>query len=245
MRGLGTLINLAAVGAGSALGLAAGHRIPAATRRTIMQALGLITVAVAVVGFAPLADPDHGLTRAVIAIGSLIAGGIAGEALGLERRLEGAGERLRRRFDVPDEEVPADVPRSTFVEGFVVSSTIFCAGPLTILGSIEDGLGASIRLLVIKSALDGFAAVGFASLYGWGVLASLATIAIYQGLLTAGAFLIEPLVTTEVLAQVGAIGSVLVLGIGLRLLELSDVKVVNLIPALLFGAIAAGAVATI
>ena len=244
MRGLGTLINLAAVGAGGTLGLVAGHRIPHATRRTIMQGLGLITIAVAVVGFAPLGDADEGLKRAVIAIGSVIAGGVIGETLRLEERLESVGERLRDRFGVADE-TDVEAPRSTFVEGFIVSSTIFCAGPLTILGSIEDGLGSGIRLLAIKSALDGFAAVGFASLYGWGVLASLLTIAIYQGLLTAGAVLIEPLMTDEVVAQLETVGSVLVLGIGLRLLELSDVKVVNLVPALFIAGIAAGVVAAI
>lgn len=244
MRGLGTLINLAAVGAGGTLGLVAGHRIPHATRRTIMQGLGLITIAVAVVGFAPLGDADEGLKRAVIAIGSVIAGGVIGETLRLEERLESVGERLRDRFGVADE-TDIETPRSTFVEGFIVSSTIFCAGPLTILGSIEDGLGSGIRLLAIKSALDGFAAVGFASLYGWGVLASLLTIAIYQGLLTAGAVLIEPLMTDEVVAQLETVGSVLVLGIGLRLLELSDVKVVNLVPALFIAGIAAGVVSAI
>lgn len=244
MRGLGTLINLAAVAGGGTLGLIAGHRIPRSTRRTIMQGLGLITIAVAVVGFAPLGDPDKGLTRAVIAIGSVIAGGVVGETLRLEERLGSVGERLRERFGVTDE-APSDVPRSTFVEGFIVSSTIFCAGPLTILGSIEDGLGSGIRLLAIKSALDGFAAIGFASLYGWGVLASLVTIAVYQGLLTAGAFLIEPLMTDEVVAQLETVGAVLVLGIGLRLLELSDVKVINLVPALAIAAVAAGVVAAI
>ena len=250
MRGLGTLINLAAVAAGGGIGLVVGHRLPEQMRRTIMQGLGLVTLAVAIVGFAPLADADDGLKRAVIAIASVILGGTLGEVLRLEERLEGAGIRLRERIGSKRSERSEGAgsegsrhPR--FVEGYVVASTVFCAGPLTILGAVQDGLGNSIRLLVIKSTLDGFAAVGFASVYGWGVLASLATIAIYQGALTAAAVLIEPLLTEEILAQVEAVGSLLVLGIGLRLLELSDVKVINLVPSLFIAAIAAGAFANL
>jgi uncharacterized membrane protein YqgA involved in biofilm formation len=222
--------------------LLVGHRIPERMRLTIMQGLGLVTIAVSVVGFAPLADADDGLKRSVIAIASIISGGIIGEALRLEDRLESAGEWLKRRFGVPDETIPGQPERSSFVEGFVVASTVFCAGPLTILGSVEDGLGISIRLLAIKSTLDGFAAIGFASIYGWGVLGSLAVIAAYQGALTAAAVVVEPLLTTEVLAQLGAVGSLLVLGIGLRLLELTKIRVINLVPALLVAAAAAGVV---
>ena len=122
---------------------------------------------------------------------------------------------------------------------------MFCVGPLTVLGALEDGLGVSIRLLAIKSTLDGIAAVGFASVYGWGVLASLITIAVVQGGLTALAVLIEPLVTTGVLAQLGAIGSLLVLGIGLRLLEIKRVRVVALSPAIIIGPVAAGVLETL
>ncbi len=240
MKGLGTLINLATVAAGGTLGVAAGHRVPERVRRTVMQGLGLVTIAVAVVGFEPLADPNEGLKRAVIAIVSVIAGGTLGELLRLEQRLEAAGERLRERLSVRDERGPGDPEGSSFVEGFVVASTVFCVGPLTVLGAVEDGLGLSIRLLAIKSTLDGFAAIGFASVYGWGVLGSLITIAVLQGGVTAAAVLVEPLLTGEVLAQLGAIGSLLVLGIGLRLLEVVRVNVVNLLPALVLGMIAAG-----
>ena len=235
-------MNVVAVAAGGLIGVAAGHRVLPGVRRTIMQGLGLITIAVAVVGFEPLADADEGLKRAVIATVSIIAGGFLGEVLHLEDRLERLGERVRRRFSVEDEEALETATRSTFVEGFVVASTVFCVGPLTILGSVEDGLGLSIRLLAIKSTLDGFAALGFASVYGWGVLGSLVTIVVLQGGLTAVAVLIEPLLTNEILAQIGAIGSLLVLGIGLRLLDVARVNVVNLMPALVIGTVAAGVI---
>jgi uncharacterized membrane protein YqgA involved in biofilm formation len=113
---------------------------------------------------------------------------------------------------------------------------------MTLLGATEDGLGISIRLLAIKSTLDGIAAIGFASIYGWGVLASLLVIAVYQGAVTALAVFIEPVLTTEVLAELSLIGSLLVLGIGLRLLAIKEIKVLNLVPALVIGPVIAGIV---
>jgi uncharacterized membrane protein YqgA involved in biofilm formation len=242
MRGLGTLVNLVTVALGGMLGVVVGHRVPEGVRRTIMQGLGLVTIAVAVVGFQPLADPDEGLKRAIIAIASIIVGGTIGELLRLEDRLAAGADRLRKRFSV-EEEVTADgAHESRFVEGFVIASTVFCVGPLTILGAVEDGLGLSVRLLIIKSTLDGFAAIGFASVYGWGVLGSLITIAVLQGGITAAAVVIEPLFTVEVLAQLGAIGSLLILGIGLRLLDVARIRLVNLLPALVLGMATAGIV---
>jgi len=238
MRGLGTIINLLTVAAGGLLGVFAGHRIPEGTRRTIMQGLGLVTIAVGVVGFDPLYDEDQGLTRFVIMIASIIVGGAVGEALRLETRLENAGEALRSRFDAKDS-------GSNFVEGFVVASTVFCVGPLTILGAVEDGLGLSIRLLAIKSTLDGIAATGFAAVYGWGVLGSLVTIVVVQGSLTALAVVIEPVMTEEVLAQLGATGSLLILGIAFRLLNLIRIPVANLLPAIPLALVVSGIVESI
>lgn len=242
MRGLGTVINLATVLVGGVVGVYAGHRFPERMRVTMMQGLGLATIAIAVVGFEPLLEADLGLRRAVIMIGALTVGAVIGEALRIEERLESLGDRLRRRFAPGDDATDTVSGQSRFVEGFVVASTVFCAGPMTLLGATEDGLGISIRLLAIKSTLDGIAAIGFAAIYGWGVLASLLVIAIYQGAVTALAVVIEPVLTTEVLAMLGLIGSLLVLGIGLRLLNIKEIKVLNLIPALVIGPLAAGVV---
>jgi uncharacterized membrane protein YqgA involved in biofilm formation len=241
MRGLGTIINLATVAAGGSVGVFIGDRLPERMRVTIMQGLGLVTIAVAVTGLEPLFDADAGLRRFVILIVAMIVGGIAGEALRLEQRLENAGERLKKRFGVTEGDAHAPSgEHSRFVEGFVIASTVFCVGPLTILGAIQDGLGLSVRLLAIKSALDGFAAIGFASVYGVGVLASLLTVAVYQGGLTLAASLVEPLMTTEVLAELGATGSLLILGIGLRLLEIKQIAILNLLPAVVIGPVLAG-----
>jgi uncharacterized membrane protein YqgA involved in biofilm formation len=241
------VINFATVLVGGLIGLYAGHRFPERVRRTIMQGIGLTTVAVAVVGFEPLFDADRGLRRAVILIAAMSLGAIVGELLHLEERLEGLGTSIQKRFGVRnDDALDIEVKgHSRFVEGFVVASTVFCVGPLTVLGSVEDGLGISIRLLAIKSTLDGITAIGFASVYGWGALASLITIVVVQGGFTLTAALIDPILTKEVLAQLGTVGSLLVLGIGLRLLEIKEIRVVALSPALLFGPLIAGIVETI
>jgi uncharacterized membrane protein YqgA involved in biofilm formation len=207
----------------------------------MLQGLGLVVIAVAVVGFEPLYDPHEGLRRFVILIGSMVAGGVIGELLRLEDRVEAAGEHLKRRFHVhDDEEDVVGRTHSTFVEGFVIATTVYVVGALAILGSIEDGVGLSIRLLAIKSALDGIASVGFAAVYGWGVMASIIPVVIYQGVLTAGAALIEPLFTDEVLAVLGATGSLLVLAIGLKLLDMAHVRIVNLLPAVFIAPLVGG-----
>src|SRR5688572_10413436 len=135
MRGLGTLINLATVLAGGTLGVYAGHRFPERMRSTVMQGLGLATIAIAVVGFEPLLDEDLGLRRAVIMIAALTLGAVIGEWLRIEERLEGFGDRLRRRFAPGQKETDTVSGQSRFVEGFVVASTVFCAGPMTLLGA--------------------------------------------------------------------------------------------------------------
>jgi hypothetical protein len=247
MRGLGTLINLVAVAVGGGMGLFAGDRLPERIRSTIMQGLGLVTLAVGIVGLEPLYDPDAGLRRFIVLIAGIILGGLVGEALQLEERLERFAGRLQARWagrsGGPSVPAAGEATKDhRFVEGFVVASTVFCAGPLTVLGSIEGGLGISIRSLAIKSALDFFAAIGFASVYGVGVLGSLLTILVYQGGLTLAASLVEPLMTAEVIAQLGAVGSLLVLGIGLRLLDIARIRIVGLMPALIIGPAIAGLV---
>jgi uncharacterized membrane protein YqgA involved in biofilm formation len=242
MPGLGTLINVAAVGVGSLVGIFAGHRLPDRIRVTIMQGLALVVLAIGIVGLEPLLDADLGLRRAIILIGAVTIGGALGEALRLEEKLESVGVGLQRRFGVTDTDVAGHDAKATFVQGFVLASAVFCVGPLAVLGSVEDGLGISIRTLAIKSALDMFASVGFASIYGWGVAASMLTIALYQGALTAGAALISPLLTPEVLAQLSVVGSILVMGIALKILEVKDVRIVAMSPAVLIGPVAAGIV---
>ncbi|MDQ4005390.1 MAG: DUF554 domain-containing protein [Actinomycetota bacterium] len=223
---IGTVINVGAVLAGTVTGVALGSRLPDRVRTTVMHALGLVTFLVAVSqGLAAFRPPLTDLTRGsiLIVLGSVVVGGVIGELLGIERGLDRAGDALKARFGRG---------QARFTEGFVVASLVFCVGPLTILGSIEDGLRDEYQLLSIKSMLDGFAALAFASALGWGVGFSALTILVYQGTLTLAASAAADVFSPAMIAVLSAVGGVLIMGIALRLLDLRVVRVANMLPAL-------------
>ena len=193
--GLGTLINVTTVVVGSLLGMAVGHRLPERTRSVVTDCLGLTTLLMA--GLSAVSVTDRSFAASVgngapvlIVLGSLLIGGIGGSLLRIEERLEGlAGviqDRLARRPTlVGAEETGQDHrARERFIEGWLSASLLFCVGPLTILGSLSDGLGRGIDQLTLKSVLDGFAAIAFASSFGIGVLLSAGSVLVVQGLLT-------------------------------------------------------------
>ena len=227
--GLGTLINIVGIVAGSTVGVLAGSRLAVKTRDLITDVLGLITILAAAGAVIPLFSSDFasslpkGWTLLSI-LGSLLIGGLIGSALKLEDRLEMLGENLRRKFGANRE--------GTFVEGFVSSSLLFVIGPLAILGSISDGMGTGIDQLSLKSILDFFAAIAFAASLGWGVAASAIPVGIYQGVWTLiGLFLGNVLAQYQIDAMT-IVGGLLLLSIGLRLLRVKEVAVGNLLPAL-------------
>lgn len=223
----GTVINVVAVVAGTTLGVLVGHRLSERLRGTVMDALGLVVVVLGVDGaLAAFREPLASFSRASVlfVMGSVLVGGVLGELLRIEDRLETAGDALKRRFGQDE---------SRFTEGFVIASLVFCVGPLAILGSIQDGLTGDFELLAIKSLLDGFAALAFASALGIGVGFSVITIVIYQGAITIGASAVAGAFTDEMIAGLTAAGGILIVGIGLRLLDLKPVRVGNLLPALL------------
>ena len=227
--GLGTLINVVGIVAGSTVGVLAGSRLAVKTRDLITDVLGLITILAAAGAVIPLFSSDFasslpkGWTLLSI-LGSLLIGGLIGSALKLEDRLEMLGENLRRKFGANKE--------GTFVEGFVSSSLLFVIGPLAILGSISDGMGTGIDQLSLKSILDFFAAIAFAASLGWGVAASAIPVGIYQGVWTLiGLFLGNVLAQYQIDAMT-IVGGLLLLSIGLRLLRVKEVAVGNLLPAL-------------
>ncbi|HEY9564231.1 MAG TPA: DUF554 family protein, partial [Nocardioides sp.] len=174
MPGIGTLVNVATVLVGALLGLVLGNRLPQRTRELVTDALGLVTLLIAAVSAIEVLSPA--LSAAVgrsapmlIVLGSLLIGGIVGSLLRLESRVEGLGGWLQSRLQGGAE----SAERHRFIEGFVTASLVFCTGPLTILGSLNDGLGNGADQLYLKSALDGFAAIAFAAAFGWGVAASI------------------------------------------------------------------------
>ena len=213
---VGTLTNIVAVLAGSAVGALAGVRFPERVRTTVLATLGLLTAAVGVREILPTQEFP-------LVLGAVLAGAVLGEAMRIEGGLEAFGRMLQRR-------VSGDPEDSRFAEGFVIASLVFCIGPLTIVGSIEDGLGDP-ELLLVKSGLDGFASIAFAAVYGWGVALSALTVAVVQGGLALTAGLMEGVLSDPMLDALGAAGGILLLGIALRLLELKEVRVANLLPA--------------
>lgn len=222
---IGTLINVGTVLVGTVVGTLLGARLPERVRETVLHALGLVTVLVGVAqGLAAFRPPLTDLTRGAVLVvmGSVLVGGVLGELLGIERGLDRLGEALRARFGRG---------QARFTEGFVVASLVFCVGPLTIVGSIQEGLTGDYQLLAVKAMLDGFAALAFASALGWGVGFSILVIVVYQGTLTLGSSAVAGAFSDTMIAAMSATGGVLILGIALRLLDLRRVRVANLLPA--------------
>lgn len=238
--GLGTVINVVTVVLGSLLGMAVGHRLPERTRSVVTDCLGLTTLLVA--GLSCLSVTDSDLVAAVgsgvpvlVVLGSLLLGSVAGSLLRIEDRLAGwAGAIQRwtaRRWPAAGEGSGASA-RERFIEGWLSASLLFCVGPLTILGSLSDGLGRGIDQLTLKAVLDGFAAMALAASFGLGVLLSAASVALVQGSLTAVAVLLGSLLPNADIAALTATGGLMLVGISLRLLRIRDVPVGNMLPAL-------------
>jgi uncharacterized membrane protein YqgA involved in biofilm formation len=234
-RGFGTAVNVVTVLLGSGIVIVLGHRLPQRTRDTVTDALGLVTLMIAVLAAASVTSPT--LTGAVgesapvlIVLGSMLVGGLIGSLLRIEAGLEGIGDWLQSRLAVSSEQTEQ---RRRFVEGFVSSSLVFCVGPLTILGSLNDGLGNGSDQLMLKSALDGFASIAFAASFGWGVAAAAISVLVVQGALTGVGALLGQLLPDPQLAALTATGGLLLAGVGLRLLQIKAVPVGDLLPALL------------
>ena len=230
---LGTALNVITVVAGTVIGAVAGSRIPERLRETVMVTLGLLTAAI---GFREILPTDE----FPLVLGAVLLGAVIGEILRIEAGLHSVGHALQRRFGGIDElllevAVPETVTptphRARFSEGFVIASLVFCVGPLTIVGSIQDGLGDH-ELLIVKAGLDGFAAIAFAAVYGWGVILSALTVVVIQGGIALASGSLEGLLTDPMLDALGAAGGVLLLGIALRLLNLKQVRVANMLPAI-------------
>ncbi len=229
MAGIGTIINVVTVLAGGTLGTVLGARLPDRVRETIMHGLGLLTI---VIGVQLSFETDNIL----IVLGSLLLGGIAGELLRIEHRINQLGRWLEHKTTRGGSASISDLPQpatSRFNRAFLTASLVFCVGPMTILGSIQDGLSGDYTLLAVKATLDGFASLAFASTMGPGVIFAALTVLVYQGALTLGAGWASAALTDPMVAEMTATGGVLMLALGLGLLEIKRIRAGNLLPAII------------
>jgi uncharacterized membrane protein YqgA involved in biofilm formation len=239
---IGTIVNVITILVGSAIGVAVGAKIPNRTRTLITDALGLVTFISGASACVALWNSSYvnavgGGKPILITLGGLLLGGVLGSLLTLEDRLERGGNKLRKRF-ARDED-------SNFVTGFVSASLIFVIGPMAILGSISDGLGNGNELLILKSIMDGFAAIAFAAALGWGVAASAISVLIYQGAWSAIGALLGKILSDYQIDALTGVGGLLLIGIGLRLLNIKNIAIGDMLPALVVTPVLATLVALI
>jgi len=214
---IGTILNVATVLIGGSLGTVLGQRLPERVRQTVLHGLGLVTT---VIGLSMALQTKNIL----IVMSSVLLGGILGEWWRIEERLQAAGDALQARIRVGT--------TSTLAQGFVTASLIFCVGPMTILGSIRDGLLGDYSLLAVKSLLDGFAALALASSLGVGVMLSAITILLYQGGVSLLASFAQVAMTEPMITEMTATGGVIIMGIGLVLLDIKRVRVASYLPGI-------------
>jgi uncharacterized membrane protein YqgA involved in biofilm formation len=220
----GTLINIGTVLVGTLIGVTVGSRLPEGMRQRVLAGLGMVTLVIGVDLALAWGREDTSQSTPLYVLGGVLIGGIIGEALGIERRLETLGDRVQERLSTTE--------GSTISEGFVSASLLFCVGSLTVVGSIQDGLTGDYQTLATKAVLDGFASIALAATLGWGVGLSVFTILIVQGGITLGAGVFDDVLQGEALAVLTSAGGVTIIGIALKLLELKDVRVGNFLPAL-------------
>lgn len=214
----GTLVNAAAVLAGTALGLLLRKSIPQRLQETVMQGLGLCVVLIGVSGAIKTNDM-------MCVIVSMVLGGLIGSAVDIERRLNHAGDKLERLLG-------SGSSQGSVSAGFVTASLTFCVGAMTIVGALDSGLRGDHATLLAKAMLDGVASIFFASTLGVGVGLAAVTVLLYQGALTLLAGVLAPLLTESSITEMSAVGGLLILGIGLNMLRDKKISVGNLLPAM-------------
>lgn len=219
----GTIINTASIILGGLLGLRFGKFLSERSRETIIIGLGLFTIGISISMFLET-------NNSLIVLGGILVGGLLGESLKIEDRINKLGEILEAKFN---QDRSADPARRVFIAGFMASSILFCTGPMAILGAIQDGLVGDFQLLAIKSVMDGFAALAMASTLGIGVLFSAPIVFIYQGFFSLLAVQLQGFMTAAMVAELTATGGLLLLGLALSsLLEIKPIRVGNFLPSL-------------
>jgi len=215
---MGTVINVLAVFLGSTIGYFLQARFPEKLKEHMLQGIGLVTILIGI---------QMGLKSEQILypLGGILLGGMAGFALKLEERLDQLGSYLSKRFST-------DNDNGNFIRGFVTASLIFCVGPMTILGAINDGLSGDYQLLVVKSMLDGFTSMALAASLGAGVFFSILTIIVVQGGFTLSAVWMSSFFSPDVIQETTAAGGILIIGLGLVILNIRKLHVANFLPAI-------------
>jgi uncharacterized protein len=223
----GTIINVVAIIIGSLLGMGLGARLPEKLKDTVTSGMGLFTAAIGIKMF-------FETNEALIVLGALLIGAILGEWGRIEDRLASFGTWLEARFGFANGNAPSDEPRSThFVRGFLAASLLYCTGPMAILGSIQDGLSGNFELLAIKSALDGFISIAFASTMGIGVMFSIIPVFVYQGGISLMAAQLSAILTEPMITEMTATGGVILFGLAFNsLLKIKEMRIGNFLPAL-------------
>lgn len=218
----GTFLNIATVIIGGLIGLLFGARIPERVKGSVIACLGLFTASIGIQMFTNTENP-------LIVLGSLLVGTLLGEWWRIEEGLQNFGKYLEQRFSKAD-----DDGSNKFVRGFLTASLVFCVGPMTVIGSIQDGLTGDYNLLAVKSVLDGFAALAFASTLGVGVLFSVIVIFVLQGGISLSAAQLDSIVNSSMLNELTATGGVILLGLAISsILEVKKIRVGNMLPGLL------------
>ena len=218
---LGTIINAIAIIIGGTLGLVLKTGIKDRYRIIVTQAQGIAVVFVGISGaVSSMQEKD---AHPILFIISLVVGALLGEWVNIEFQLEKLGKWIENKFQGND---------SNIATGFVNASLLFCIGTMAVLGSIESGINGDHSILFVKSILDGVIAVVLASSLGLGVVFSACTVFLYQGAITLGASVLQPYITGDILREIGIVGGILITIIGLNLLEITKIKVGNMLPAI-------------
>lgn len=220
---IGTLVNTGTVVAGALAGVMIHSRLPERIKITTFQGIGLFTL---YIGFSMAMKTENVL----ILVFSVVLGSITGELINVESRMEKVSEWGKKNLGSKNDK---------FTEGFITAFMLFCMGSMTILGSIEEGLGGEPTLLMAKSVLDAFGAMALASSLGIGVLFSAVPLLIYQGGLTLLAGSVQAYLTAPVINEVSAVGGLMLIGLGITILEIKKLKILNMLPALVFAGIIA------
>ena len=209
---------MAAVTAGALIGITIGKRMPEKLQEIVFQALGLV---VGAIGISMALES----TNLIISVVSIVLGAVTGHALGIEKNLNIFADKVRRKIRIGGER---------FTEGLVGATLLYCVGSMAVLGSFEDGLGEFPTLLCTKSVIDGVSAIALAAVSGIGVLFSIFPVMIYQGALTLCAEWLSPIMSEVMIAEMTAVGGLMLMGISLSLLRIKEVRTADMLPALIY-----------